>query len=522
MRPAAGSRLVVSLGYRGTGHGVARVVARSDGAPPLQLAEQRVSGGDGAAWIPLQLDLTPVAGRVVRLELQAASDSAQGQVAFGDPHVLRDRPPHEPARTSLALIVVASGLHRELLPPFPDSRPLVHLTELQRGSLRFSGHRAPATASGSVVASLITGLSPTAHGMRTGKARLPPEAQTLADLLARRSGESAFFSGVPTTRAVFGFREDFTRFEEHSPVNDVSAHQPLVDARKWLDERLGQDPETPRLVVAHVRGGHPPWDLSREEVARLEPREYHGLLEARRGGMILSSIRSRGRLSQRRLSTPDWTRLRALQSAALEKQDAAFGDLRAMLERRGAWQSALIVFLGDVASGDPPVAPFGGSHGLSEEHLLTPLWVKVPGAGARGDNVDDLVSAADVARTVADALGLELPADPRALNLEALAAGDRPPLDRVLMAESGAAYSLRWGQWLLEGESPGAPRLCDLGVDPTCAYDVLEQEPIAAEALWREAFAEHRRQRALDVSGGTTQPALLDEATAAALQVWGD
>ena len=88
----------------------------------------------------------------------------------------------------------------------------------------------------------------------------------------------------------------------------------------------------PRLLPSPR--AHPPWDLSRDEVAKLEPSEYHGLLEARRGGIILSSIRSRGRLSQRRLPTQDWIRLQALSGAALAKQDQALGELMQALDRQ--------------------------------------------------------------------------------------------------------------------------------------------------------------------------------------------
>jgi hypothetical protein len=51
---------------------------------------------------------------------------------------------------------------------------------------------------------------------------------------------------------------------------------------------------------------------------------------------------------------------------------------------------------------------------------------------------------------------------------------------------------------------------------------VIEQSPLAAEALWRATFEEQRRQRSLENAASAVEPALIDKDTAAALQVWGD
>jgi hypothetical protein len=82
---------------------------------------------------------------------------------------------------------------------------------------------------------------------------------------------------------------------------------------------------------------------------------------------------------------------------------------------------------------------------------------------------------------------------------------------------------MRFGPWLSRGQSPERPTLCELGVDPACAHDVLDSSPLAAEALWRATFETHRRDRSLESAGGArAEPAVLDKDTAAALQVWGD
>jgi hypothetical protein len=515
--------LELGVGYHGDGSGVARVLARRDGAPPQLLAERRVTGKGGEGWIDLSLPLASLGHQLVQLELQAESDGAQGRVAFSEPRLVAAPNAVENPRARLVVLVVASGLHRELLPPFEGTRRLRHINQLAAASARFPEYRVPTTVVSGVMATLLSGLPPLAHRLESPKSRLSRNVLTLGDRLRETSGESAFFTGVPHTRGAFGFDRGWNHFEEFSPVSDVAASAPLERAKAWLERSIERDPDIPRLLVIHLRGGHPPWDVSRDEVGELEPREYMGLLEARRGGLILATIRSHTRPAQRRLQPADWARLEALQLASLAKQDVALGGLIELLEREHLYDDTLFAFAGDVAMGDSPEAPFGEARELSEDHLVVPLWIKFPAGRFAGSNVPGAVTSTDVAATLARALGVQLPEELSGIDLYRLAAGGGPTLARGLLATFGQDYSMRFGPWLSRGQSPERPTLCELGVDPACAHDVLDSSPLAAEALWRATFETHRRDRSLESAGGArAEPAVLDKDTAAALQVWGD
>ena len=245
-------------------------------------------------------------------------------------------------------------------------------------------------------------------------------------------------------------------------------------------------------------------------------------LPARKRGIILAGVRAQPRPAQRRLLPADWVRLRALQLAALEKQDAALGSLIELLERDGIWNDTLLALTGDVAMGDGPEVPFGDGRPLSEDRLVVPLWIKFPGGRLSGSEVLGPVSSTDVAQTLAAALGVNAPDQPDGLDLYRLADGNGPALVRGRLARLGAEYSLRLGTWLLHGNSPKPPTLCDVGVDPACVHDALQTSPLAAEALWRMAFEAHQRELSLEGAGAPAQPATIDKDTAAALQVYGD
>jgi hypothetical protein len=514
----SGAELELGLGYWGDGSGVAQIVGEREGMPPQVLAERRVQSGEG--WQELTLKLDAVASELTYLELRAQSNSAAGRIAFAEPRVNLKRPPPAPAPGArLAVLVIWSGVGRELLPP--QTRGLRGMNRLAAQAVRFEQYRIPTTLVGGVLGSLLTGLPPAAHGVRSASMRLPRSVPTLADAVAGKSGQSALFTGVPHSFEPFGFARGFNHFESFSPVNDIAASAPLERAAEWLKSELGIEREGRRLLVVHARGAHPPWDLSRSEVMTLEPEDYHGLLDARRGGMILSEIRSRSRQARRRLMPADWTRLRALQAAALDKDDKALDELMRTIERAGAWDDTLFIVVGDVGAGEPPEAPFGQGRPLSETNLSLPLFVKFPGPVQDGRAASAPVTSVDVALTIAEALDLPQPSAGSWQNLYRVASGrelaDAPPL----LAMLDKAYSARDRRWVLAGQSGGQPILCEHHVDPSCATDLLAQSPVAAETLWRRTFREYRQELEL-APRIVAEPAAIDRDTAAALEVFGD
>jgi post-segregation antitoxin (ccd killing protein) len=329
------------------------------------------------------------------------------------------------------------------------------------------------------------------------------------------------FTGVPTTFPAFGFDAGWDRFETFSPVKDLPAHEPITRATHWIERELSETPHgVRRLVLIHTRGAHPPWDLSREEVALLKPEEYGGVIDARRGAIVLAGLRARHGRADRRLTDDDWTRLRALSDAAMLKQNAALAELIALLKREGAWDDTLFVYMGDVPTGDAPDIPFDPAAGLEEDHLLAPLLVKFPNGKFAGTEVTAPATTLDVAQTIVAAFRIKAPEWVLGLDLHELAAGNEPVNGRALQATLGAAFATRSGRYLLHGKLGSVPQLCQLDIDPSCAADVLAQRALAAAATWRWSFESEALARAARLT--EREAASIDPDTAAALTVWGD
>jgi arylsulfatase A-like enzyme len=522
LRVAPASELKFALGYWGAGQGTLQVRVLSDGEPPATLLERKVAGGPGARWEPVRVDLAPFAGRLVALELDVLEATRGGRVALGDPTLAYKQPEAggiPAART--AVVVIGAGLDRRQIPPWGATGPLSSFGELSRHGAAFTACRAPSSVPAAAVASMLTGLSPRQHAVEDPAARLPGSLRTLGELVKEGSGRTAMFTAVPTTFAAFGFNAGWDRYEAVSPVKDVPVQEPFVLAARWLEQEFASEDAARRLLVVHTRGGHPPWDVTREEVGKLKPDDYAGPIDPRRGAITLANVRARKQRSQRRLTDDDWTRVRELSLAALIKQSAGLQQLLSTLRRAGAWDDTLFVFVGDVGAGDAPELPYDPAGALTEDRLLVPLLVKFPGRHFAGREIATSVSSTDIARTVLEALRLKVPDRVGGTSLFAAASGRDLPLGRALVATLGNHYSTRAGSWLLRGELGKGPNLCQLDVDPACVNDVFDKRPIAARALWQWTFDAALRRPETSDAEPMREPASIDAETAAALTVWG-
>jgi membrane-anchored protein YejM (alkaline phosphatase superfamily) len=407
------------------------------------------------------------------------------------------------------------------LPPWGPNASMPVLADFAKHALAFSAHRAPSSVPAASFASLVSGTPPSVHGIQRPLDRLRAKVPTLAETLKEAGGRTALFTGVPTSFAPFGFGAGFDVFEVFSPVADLPATEPLARAQAFLEQELASGGSAQHLVVAELRGGHPPWDLTREETALLKPSEYAGILDPRRGGIVLGALREKSKRGQRKIGDDDWVRLRALHDAALTKQDAQLAKLIAMLKAKGAWNDTLLIVTSDVGLGAGPEIPFDPAGPLTEDRLLLPLLVRFPGDALGGKEVTLPTSVVDVSATILRALGL----DPGARGGDDLfqrGSGVASLGGNIDVAFTGSDYSARLGGWLLRGTAGKTPRLCASDIDPSCINDALDQRPGAARALWLAAFDQAAESARAAAKLGPLQRAELDPETQAALTVWGD
>jgi hypothetical protein len=510
---APGARLKVAMGFEGQGEGDGDLRVVREGEPAVLLRAEHVKGGDRAEWTPVDVPLDAFAGRVVTLELRSKSSTAGGRLLFGDPtlYVPSKTGPAPPAR--LAVVVVMAGLDRSKL---ANRQAYPAFAELERSATSFDAHRSPTTVSAGVMASILTGFMPRAHGLEDSGARLPGAVTTLGVAARDGSVQTAMFSGCPTTFEAFGFSRGWDKYATYSPVEGAPAVAPLTEATRWTVDHM-KSADARALVIVHARGGHPPWDVTINESAKLPPSEYSGPMEARRAGELIA--RARARHSRFRLSENDRTRMWAIYDAALAGQDRALGQFVEALRKANLWDETLFVVTGDVSTASDSRAPFGDGEDLAEPLLRVPLWIHFPGGALSGKRVASPTEVTDVARSVLGSLHLPTPDGFEGLDLFATAMGSALPAGRPALATLGPRYALRLGDLTLTGSAGKQPALCELSSDPNCEVDRFERMPRAGAFLFRLAF---EAEAAAQKRRLPREPATVDANTAAALQVWGE
>jgi hypothetical protein len=499
-----------------SGGGEADVEARlvRDRHVPVVLGTAHVAGG-GADWALWSVPITGLdgPGALASLELVAKRAPKGTRVLFGVPRVVAAgsvvaTPP--PLVRSVVLVVLGSTSAKALA-PWGGPHPVPELARIASTGTTFMENRAPTSLANSVMASILTGLAPLGRGQDEAEVRLGEGSTTLQEACRQGGIVTAMFTADPTTGATFGFARGWDAFVAHDPLEDVPATRVFDEAAEWLE--IHKDNRF--LVVIHARGGHPPWDVTPDELKTLPPESYLGMIDPHRAAEALSKARRH----PARFKEDDRIRAWALYDHAIDEHDLALGRLMASLHAAGRENDTAIVVTSDVAASDAVPVPFGDPDTLEEPLLTTPLLIRWPQAEAlAGRRVAASTSPLDLARTVLDALGLQPPAAFAGVDLSALAQGAVVPAQRPLLAARGGRFSLRWGSYVLSGTSERELHMCDLSLDPACVADVRGTSPLALESMRRFILAASPWRTPAQPA---RSPPVPDEHTAAALVRWG-
>ncbi|WP_235879936.1 sulfatase-like hydrolase/transferase [Polyangium aurulentum] len=519
LRLPPGAHLRTAIGLQGAGEADASIRILRDGQKPVDVSAQHVIGGEKATWSEIDVPLAPHTGSLVHLELRAESTPQGARVLFGDPVItLPAPPPPATAKARAVVIVVLNGVEREELPPWHGA-PTPHLpalSELALTGTTFHRHRAPTTYPAAVLGSMLTAMPPRGHTVTDPGARMPASQTMLGTIAHDASLRAAMFTGVPATFKSFGFGTGWEHFAEFPPQGNDLATTPIEAAATWMTNVLRQAPEARLLAVVHSRGGHPPWDVTAREQATLAPNNYTGVIDPRRGAQQIASARKRGKKDKDVFSAQDKERIRALETVALTGQDRAIGSLVSALKTAGIWESTVFVVTGDVGSGAD--ALYAEGQELSEKLLTLPLYVRFPDARYGGANVHLPTEVWDITQTALSALGIAFSRPGLGRDLSGVASGLEDPYEEPQIATLDDRFSARWGELIMTGRYDAAPSLCDLELDPTCAFNRRETMPLAMQALFRRIVA---RDVATAAPASKREPATIEPETASSLRVWG-
>jgi arylsulfatase A-like enzyme len=501
----SGSVLEGFIGVTG-GEAEAEVRVLVDREGPRVVGSFRLGGPESPpGWRPVSLPLGDI-GTIAGVELVAKSSSKGARVAFAEARViapsladtkLTSEPAPVPARG--VIMVVMGSMSRRLLALHGGSIQAPEMGALASSGVVFEGHRATSSYASGAVGSMLTGLTPREHGASDADAALSPSVFTVAEAARQAGVVTAMFTANPTTTEPYGFSRGWETFIARLPSEDSPATSVFEDVGRWLDAHK----EDRFFIVVHARGGHPPWDVTSEELKELPPAGYAGSMEPKHAGEALAKARKVG--GGRLFADPDRERAFALHGKALAAHDAALGTLVARVRTMGREKDTVWVVTGDIGIDAAARVPFLEEEALEEGALAIPLVINSPLKGLRA-RVSTATSGVDVAPTILEALGLPPPPHLRGESLFALAGAvqKKAAFERPLIAATTTRFSARWGAFAVVGARDREVKVCNLSLDPDCVSDVRPSHPLAAEALrslaWNELVG--RDARAPAKSGG--------------------
>jgi choline-sulfatase len=364
-------------------------------------------------------------------------------------------PPADLAGRPIILVTVDT-LRADRLGAYGSPKGLTPaLDRFAQGAARFTAAVTQAPLTLPAHATILTGLHPAKHGVRTNDGfRLAAGVPALAEALrARGYATGAFIGGYPL-HASFGLGRGFDRYDDDflraAGAVERSADEVVRSAVAWIDERLSQ----PFFAWLHLFDPHSPYTPPAPFAAAHADAPYDG---------------------------------------EVAYTDAAIGRLFEHLQRSGLFPRAAILIVAD--HGESLGEHGERTHGtfLYDATVRVPLLVKLPDMAASRE-VSIPVETADLAPTIASIAGASLGAvDGRSLmplqTEPEAAAGDpeRPTYtesyyQNVLLGWS-PLRAVRTARWKFI-EAP-RPELYDLERDPGELRNRVDDRAALASGLQR-------------------------------------
>jgi arylsulfatase A-like enzyme len=332
-------------------------------------------------------------------------------------------------------------------------------------------------------ASMLTGLHPRNHGLKSLLTGLQDEIPTLATLL-RAGGyttmalvNSSYFSPR------YGLHRGFEKFSEYSNEEDGkigrSGSRQIAEAISWLEE----DFDRPFFMFIHNYDVHSPYNPSPEF---LEPfaAPYEGKIKAR--ASELARVR-RGELT---LSEADLRHIVDRYDGGIRQLDSEFSVLFEFLRESGLIEKTIVVVTSD--HGEEFLEHGSVLHGrtMYNEVLGVPLILRGPGLPA-GRRIRGQVVLSDIPPTLLALADIDAPEMDGMDLTPAWRAGGSIPEDRLAFAEADHGNleedikrMARVGDIkLIYDRLDGRQELYDLGRDPGELRDIAGEDADAVRLL---------------------------------------
>jgi arylsulfatase A-like enzyme len=340
-------------------------------------------------------------------------------------------------------------------------------------------------------ASLLSGLYPHRHRVRNHEHKLPEDIETLTEILAGSSMQTAGIVSVELLGKKHGFERDFDSFLYVPEWRELSSGDrflanPGVEVTDRALKWLGRNADDPFFLFLHYYDAHSDY-APRSEYRERFVDPYEGRADGSTGQLL--EVRS-GTLEY---TAEDAAHTKQLYEAEIRELDDQLARIFAYLDESGLADSTLVVVTSD--HGEEFLEHGSVLHGRTyfDEVIRVPLILRGPGIPA-GQVVDVPVSLVDVTPTILDQLGLPVPEAMQGLPLAGTWSAPEAWTRGTVIAEADWQNRLPESFWMIRGKRykliydwrNKSPELYDMLEDPEEASDLSEEKPELTSALIQE------------------------------------
>ncbi len=409
-------RFSLGFGAEGDTERTIRVTATAEGGDPTVLYEGAVTG----AWQDRALDLGSLAGEVVQLEVAV---EGEGAVGISGPAVIVPMPEERLAEAEARSVVVLliDTLRASKLRAYnPRSRvETPTLDAFAQEAAVFEHAQAPENWTKPSVASVLTSLTPMTHNTKEQSSSLPQSALTIAEVFDRNGFATGSFIANGYVSDRFGFDQGWDHYTNYiREERNTTANNVFGEAIAWIEAHR----EERFFAYIQTIDPHVPYDPPGDLLEHYHPGPYDGPLRPRSTGNQLEDVKA-GRMT---LTTADRRQLEALHDGEITYHDREMTTFVARLRELGLYDDIVFVVTSDHGEEFNDHGSYGHGHSIFQELLHVPLMVRWNGV------IDPLrigptVSTMDIAPTVLEATGIEIPDEFEGHSLLSTARGQTRP-----------------------------------------------------------------------------------------------
>ena len=342
-------------------------------------------------------------------------------------------------------------------------------------------------------ASMLSSVLPREHGAVGNRFKINTGTPLLAPVLSANGYETMAVLAAAPLDSEFGLARGFDVYEDTSDkglslgTNRPRTGDEVVEVVRAVTK--GRDNIRPLFLFVHF------WDTHNPYFSTKKSRKYFEHTEE------LDKI-----VEERNAKEFSWNRINKYDSA-VRALDGWLFDLLEYLEDEGILDHALIIITSDHGEGLGQHDYWGHGEYLYEQETWVPLIVRMPGGERGGRSVGTRVSTIDIAPTVYEFLGIDMPRGVVGTSLIHAINGDaKPPEKDVIIerrwwapnyksqpvpGELSDSFAVVRDNWKYIWHSKDSDELYDLAADPFEMNNLIKDEPEKAMALLK-IIKEHR------------------------------